>query len=68
MVLMSLSIKPNRSEIINQQDEYGETPLHWAAKDRTGSFAWDLLISNGANPEIKCKKGESVAELLQIRD
>ena len=53
----------NKLEIINQRDEFGDTPLHFAASMFAKSYIWDLLTQNGADPEIKNMSGRSPNEI-----
>jgi len=50
---------------LEDRDNYGYTPLTWAAH----LFHIDifrLLIENGANPEARTNKGNSVRDVLEI--
>jgi hypothetical protein len=48
------------SENINQQDQYGRTPLHYAIIQRTPIEVFETLIKLGANPNIEDKLHETV--------
>jgi ankyrin repeat protein len=51
---------------VNDQDDEGETPLHWAAF--TGA-AWttSFLIRHGANPMINSFSGEQPLQIARAR-
>jgi len=59
MIMIRLFKYMNKLEIINQRDEFGDTPLHFAASMFAKSYIWDLLTQNGADPEIKNMSGRT---------
>jgi 8-oxo-dGTP pyrophosphatase MutT (NUDIX family) len=71
MLLMSISdvSKEEIYEVINFQDDYGETPLHIIAKDIMISKAldhtlFDYFVSQGADPLIRNTDGHSPLDFL----
>jgi ankyrin repeat protein len=44
---------------VNSQDDYGKTPLMYAAKNKMSKEFTDLLLSNGANPNLQDKNGKT---------
>ena len=56
----------NSSDIINQTDNNGDTPLHLAASKGNKGIIWDLLIANGADPTIINNKGFTPLEIVKI--
>nr|KAF6405854.1 transient receptor potential cation channel subfamily A member 1 [Rousettus aegyptiacus] len=50
--LMELIVSDSTCEVLNVMDNYGNTPLHWAAvKNQAGSVKF--LLSKGANPNLR---------------
>ena len=51
---------------LNQQDELGNTALHYAAnaKKLHDSYLYDYLIDEGANTQLKNNKGETPQDLV----
>lgn len=63
MIMIRLFKYMNKSEIINQRDEFGDTPLHFAAAMFSRSFIWDLLTQNGADLDIKNMSGRTPSDI-----
>ena len=63
-VLIGIHRYENSTEIINQGDENGDTPLHFAAAMSGKGHSWDLLIENGADPNIQNNKGLTPLEIV----
>ena len=51
-VLIASCMLENRVELLNHQDEEGNTPLHLAAKAYGRGVVWEMLVENGADPDI----------------
>ncbi|CAF5029776.1 unnamed protein product, partial [Rotaria magnacalcarata] len=47
-------------EIINQQDSFGLTPLHYACMKWHGLDAINILLKSGADVNIKCHTYEAI--------
>lgn len=62
----------NRNVKVNMQDRDGDTPLHYAALQDSVSFAlgsshrkiMEMLISHGADPEIRNQNGQTALDIL----
>lgn len=54
---------------INQQDELGNSALHYAANAHSlhGNFLYNRLIEYGANQELRNKRGKIANDLLSIK-
>lgn len=50
---------------IDDKDNLGYTPLHWAARNNHGEIV-GILLKNGANPNIKDNEGRTYEYWLQI--
>jgi 8-oxo-dGTP pyrophosphatase MutT (NUDIX family) len=73
-VLISIlsSDRESQIRILNQQDIYGDTPLHIAARDtvndvtnQNSEIIYNLLTSHGASPNISNNVGLSPAIILE---
>ncbi|KAJ1637908.1 hypothetical protein T492DRAFT_947751 [Pavlovales sp. CCMP2436] len=49
---------------VNAQDDEGETPLHWAVF-AGAEWCACLLLREGANPEVRSFRGETVLDLVR---
>jgi ankyrin repeat protein len=50
----------------NTQDEYGDTPLHWAAFGDNVEVV-KLLLEYGADPTVKDKDGRTPLDLARVK-
>jgi phosphatase NudJ len=68
MVLIKVSRLVNRlvshmKRIVNQQDDAGDTPLHFSASMFGRTEMWNLLISAGADPSVRNASGRTAFDV-----
>ena len=64
MVLLGIYKSNTPEDVVNQTDEAGDTPLHFAASMNGKGISWDLLVENGADPNIPNSKGLTPLDIV----
>ncbi|CAG9335418.1 unnamed protein product [Blepharisma stoltei] len=65
-VLIAAARLPNKLDLINQQDDEGNSPLHFAAASPGRAFLWEVLIENGADSNLRNQQGLKPADIASI--
>lgn len=63
-VLLGIYQFENPADIVNSKDNDGDTALHFAASMSGKGFIWNLLIENGADPNIPNNKGLTALDIV----
>ena len=51
---------------VNARDEYGKTPLHWAAESNTNADIINLLIEAGADGSLESDDGRTPFDYAKV--
>ena len=63
-VIIAVYRHSNPMEIVNHKDDLGDTPLHFAAGMNGKSESWDLLVDNGAEPNMQNMQGVTPLDIV----